>query len=60
MNYENHLNDCKQKHKEKKNITFVSKPNIAMMNNNPSSPTLDNQPYPLLLTVDILKNLILI
>jgi len=39
MNYENHLNDCKQKHKEKKNITFVSKPNIGMMNNNPSSPS---------------------
>ena len=38
MNYESHLNDCKQKHKEKKNITFVSKPNIGIMNN-PSSPS---------------------
>ncbi len=38
MNYESHLNDCKQKHKEKKNITFVSKPNIGIMNH-PSSPS---------------------
>jgi len=41
MNYESHLNDCKQKHKEKKNITFISKPNIGIINNNnnPSSPS---------------------
>ena len=41
MNYENHLNDCKKKQKKKKNITFVSKPNIGMINkiNNPSSPS---------------------
>jgi len=39
INYESHLNDCKQKHKEKKNITFVSKPNVGMMNNPSSSPS---------------------
>ena len=41
INYENHLNDCKKKHKEKKNITFISKPNLNMMSNinNPSSPS---------------------
>ena len=39
MNYESHLNDCKQKNKEKKNITFVSKPNIDIINNNSSSPS---------------------
>ena len=41
MNYESHLHDCKQKHKEKKNLTFNNRPNISLMNNNnnPSSPT---------------------
>ena len=41
MNYESHLHDCKQKHKEKKNLTFNNRPNIRLMNNNnnPSSPT---------------------
>ena len=41
MNYEIHLHDCKQKHKEKKNLTFNNRPNISLMNNNnnPSSPT---------------------
>ena len=41
MNYENHLNDCKKKHKEKKNITFVNKPNMGIINktNDPSSPS---------------------
>lgn len=39
INFESHLNDCKQKHKEKKNITFVSKPNIDIINNNSSSPS---------------------
>ena len=38
MNYESHLHDCKQKHKEKKNITFNNKPNMGLMNN-PSSPS---------------------
>ena len=38
INYESHLHDCKQKHKEKKNITFNNKPNIGLMNN-PSSPS---------------------
>ena len=38
INYESHLHDCKQKHKEKKNITFMNKPNMGLMNN-PSSPT---------------------
>ena len=38
MNYENHLHDCKLKHKEKKNITFNNKPNIGLMNN-PSPPS---------------------
>ena len=38
MNYESHLNDCKQKHKEKKNTTFMNKPNIGLLNN-PSSPS---------------------
>ena len=34
------MNDCKQKYKEKKNITFVSKTNMGMMNSNtPSSPS---------------------
>ena len=42
INYESHLNDCKQKHKEKKNITFVSKPNVEMMN--PSSSPSTRQP----------------
>ena len=28
-----------KKHKEKKNITFVSKPNIDIINNNSSSPS---------------------
>ena len=38
MNYESHLNDCKQKHKEKKNTTFNLKPNLGLMNNlGPSS-----------------------
>ena len=41
MNYESHLHDCKQKHKEKKNLTFNNRPNISLMNNNnnPSSST---------------------
>ena len=38
MNYESHLHDCKLKHKEKKNNTFLNKPNIGLMNN-PSSPS---------------------
>ena len=38
INYESHLYECKQKHKEKKNSTFNNKPNIALMNN-PSSPS---------------------
>ena len=35
------MNDCRQKNKEKKNITFVSKHNVGMMNNSnsPSSPS---------------------
>jgi len=37
MKYESHLNDCKKKHKEKKNTTFISKPNIGI--NNPASPS---------------------
>ena len=41
INYESHLHDCKQKHKEKKNTTFMNKPNIGLLNNfnNSSSPT---------------------
>jgi hypothetical protein len=42
INYESHLNDCKQKHKEKKNITFISKSNAGMMN--PSSSPSTRQP----------------
>ena len=38
INYESHLHDCKQKHKEKKNVTFMNKPNMGLINN-PSSPT---------------------
>jgi ribosomal protein L37AE/L43A len=38
INYESHLHDCKQKHKEKKNTTFNNRPNIGLMNN-PSSPS---------------------
>ena len=38
MNYESHLHECKLKHKEKKNNTFLNKPNIGLMNN-PSSPS---------------------
>ena len=38
MNYESHLHDCKQKHKEKKNSTFNNRPNMNLMNN-PSSPS---------------------
>ena len=37
MSYESHLNDCKQKNKQKKNITFISRPNNII--NNPSSPS---------------------
>ena len=37
INYESHLNDCKQKNKQKKNTTFISKPNNII--NNPSSPS---------------------
>ena len=39
INYESHLHDCKQKHKEKKNITFNNKPNMGIMNNPSSSST---------------------
>ena len=38
INYESHLYECKQKHKEKKNSTFNNKPNIGLINN-PSSPS---------------------
>ena len=37
IKYESHLNDCKQKNKQKKNTTFISKPNNIV--NNPSSPS---------------------
>ena len=37
MKYENHLSDCNKKYKEKKNNTFISKPNIGIKN--PSSPS---------------------
>ena len=36
INYESHLHECKQKHKEKKNITFMNKPNIGLINNSGS------------------------
>ena len=39
MNYESHLHDCKQKHKEKKNITFNNRPNMSLMNNNSNNPS---------------------
>lgn len=38
INYESHLPECKQKYKGKKNTTFVSKPNLAMINGGNSSP----------------------
>ena len=31
MNFESHLPECKQKHKEKKNITFVNRGNVNKM-----------------------------
>ena len=37
MNYESHLPECKQKHKEKKSCTFVNKSNLNNMMNNPIS-----------------------
>ena len=37
MKYESHLSDCKKKNKEKKNSTFISKPNFCI--NNPASPS---------------------
>ena len=38
INYESHLFECKQKHKEKKNITFNNRTNIGLINN-PKSPS---------------------
>ena len=39
INYESHLYECKQKHKEKKNITFNNRPNIGLINNSKTPST---------------------
>ena len=44
INYENHLQECKKKHKEKKNKTFNNRPNINIMNNINPSPQTTRQP----------------
>jgi len=43
--YENHLNDCKMKYKEKKNSTYLNKPNLTLKNN-PMSPSVRQPTLP--------------
>ena len=46
MNFESHLPECKQKHKEKKSCTFVNKSNLNNMMNNPISSSIRQPTMP--------------